>query len=74
MADHMQLALIACGSILRAISAAPSGADVTLAFTNYGISLGLQAVERHPDRVGRINKFFEAYRSGDEYGREASLT
>jgi hypothetical protein len=50
---------------------APWLPDVTFAFTNYGISVGLQAVQRHPDRVDRINKFFEAYRSGDEYDRAA---
>jgi hypothetical protein len=44
---------------------------VKFAFTNFGISLGLQAVQRHPDRVSRINAFFEAYRSGDAYDREA---
>lgn len=41
------------------------------AFTNYGISLGLQAVGRDLDRVRRLNAYFEAYRSGDEYDTEA---
>lgn len=41
------------------------------AFTNYGISLGLQAVDRHPDRVGALNRFFEDYKSGDEYDTNA---
>jgi hypothetical protein len=45
--------------------------QVKFAFTNYGISLGLQAVERHSDRVARLGRFFDAYRSGDEYDREA---
>jgi hypothetical protein len=50
---------------------APRLPHLKFAFTNYGISLGLQAVQRHPDRVARINAFFDAYRSGDEYDREA---
>lgn len=41
------------------------------AFTNYGISIGLQAVNAMPERVQRLNAFFESYRSGDEYDREA---
>jgi hypothetical protein len=28
-------------------------------------------VSRHPDRVARLNAFFDAYRSGDDYDREA---
>jgi hypothetical protein len=50
---------------------APWLRDVKFAFTNYGVSLGLQAVQRHLDRVDRLNRFFETYRSGDEYDREA---
>lgn len=45
--------------------------QVRIAFANYGVSLGLQAVERWPERVERLNRFFEAWRSGDEYDREA---
>jgi hypothetical protein len=41
------------------------------AFTNYGVSLGLQAAGTRPERVGRLNAFFESWRSGDEYDREA---
>jgi hypothetical protein len=41
--------------------------DVRFAFTNFGVSIGLQAAEAHPDRVERLNRYFEAYRSGDEY-------
>lgn len=41
------------------------------AFTNYGVSLGLQAVCQCEDKVERLNQFFENYRSGDEYDREA---
>ena len=42
-----------------------------IAFTNYGVSVGLQAVGEMPDRVEQINHFFDAYRSHDEYDREA---
>lgn len=41
------------------------------AFTNYGVSVGLQAVGAMPERVQDLNQFFESYRSGDEYDREA---
>ena len=44
---------------------------VRFAFTNYGVSLGLQAVGQHLDRAERLNAYFEAYRSGDEYDTEA---
>ena len=45
--------------------------DVRIAFANYGVSLGLQAAGLWPDRVDRLNRYFECYRSGDEYDREA---
>ena len=45
--------------------------QVKFAFTNYGVSVGLQAVNAMPERVRRLNAFFETYRSGDEYDREA---
>jgi hypothetical protein len=41
------------------------------AFTNYGVSVGLQAVNAMSERVQRLNRFFESYRSGDEYDRAA---
>ena len=44
---------------------------VRIAFTNYGVSLGLQAINASPDRVERIHQFFETWRSNDEYVREA---
>jgi hypothetical protein len=37
------------------------------AFTNYGVSLGLQAVGQDSERVDRLNAFFDSHRSGDEY-------
>jgi hypothetical protein len=41
--------------------------SVKFAFTNFGVSLGLQAVKAWPERVARLNSFFETYLSGDEY-------
>jgi hypothetical protein len=49
----------------------PDVPTVQFAFTNYGISIGLQAINTMPERVERLNGFFESYRSGDEYDREA---
>ncbi|CAN7757712.1 hypothetical protein LJR245_006991 [Rhizobium leguminosarum] len=42
-----------------------------IAFANYGVSLGLQAVNQWPERVDRLNTYFDVYRSNDEYDREA---
>lgn len=50
---------------------APWLRETKFAFTNYGVSLGLQAVSVWPERVERLNTFFESWRSGDEYDREA---
>jgi hypothetical protein len=49
----------------------PELPDVKIAFTNYGVSVGLQAVREMPERVQRLNSFFDAFRSGDEYDRDA---
>jgi hypothetical protein len=49
----------------------PYATDVKFAFTNYGVSIGLQAVGEMPDRVLKLNSFFETYRSGDDYDRNA---
>jgi hypothetical protein len=49
----------------------PGMRGVKFAFTNYGVSVGLQAVKTMPERVRRLNLFFDAYRSGDEYDRQA---
>jgi hypothetical protein len=48
----------------------PQQRQVKFAFTNYGVAIGLQAVDAMPERVRRLNDFFEEYRSGDEYDRE----
>lgn len=45
--------------------------EVRFAFTNYGVSLGLQAVGAMPERVEALHEYFEEYRSGDEYDRAA---
>jgi hypothetical protein len=50
---------------------APWLPNTKFAFTNYGVSLGLQAAGVWPERVERLNTFFEAWSSGDEYDREA---
>jgi hypothetical protein len=45
--------------------------DIKFAFTNYGVSIGLQAVGVHPDRVAALQRFFATYRSNDEYDSNA---
>jgi hypothetical protein len=50
---------------------APGLRQVKFAFTNYGISLGLQAIGTNLDRVAKLNAFFDTYRSNDEYDRDA---
>jgi hypothetical protein len=50
---------------------APGLRATKFAFTNYGISLGLQAADVWPERVTHLNAFFETWRSGDAYDREA---
>ena len=50
---------------------APGLPDVKFAFTNFGVSLGLQAARAMPERVGKLNAFFARYRSGDHYDRDA---
>lgn len=49
----------------------PELPNVKIAFTNYGVSVGLQAVREMPRHVLRLNAFFDDFRSGDEYDREA---
>lgn len=45
--------------------------QVRIAFANYGVSIGLQSQQVWPERVRALNGYFESYRSGDEYDREA---
>ena len=49
----------------------PNLPTTKIAFTNYGVSIGLQAVGEMPERVEQINHFFNTYRSHDEYDRAA---
>jgi len=42
-----------------------------LAFGNFGVSLGLQSQKLWPERVNKLNQFFEGYKSGDEYDMAA---
>ncbi len=49
----------------------PGLPQVKFAFTNYGVSLGIQAVGAHPERVARLHEFFRTYHSGDQYDRDA---
>jgi len=45
--------------------------EVRIAFANYGVSVGLQAVGAMTDRVKTLNANFDTYRSGDDYDRAA---
>jgi len=45
--------------------------DMKFAFTNFGVSIGLQAVGKMQDRVRKLNDYLETYRSGDEYDTAA---
>jgi len=49
----------------------PAHRHIKFAFTNYGVSIGLQAVKATPERVDKLNAFFDTFRSGDEYDRDA---
>ena len=49
----------------------PALREVKFAFTNYGVSVGLQSVNAMADRVEFLNEFFETYRSGNEYDAAA---
>jgi hypothetical protein len=51
----------------------PNLRSVKFAFTNYGVSIGLQAVQAASERVSQLHAFFEQYRAGDEYD-EAAIT
>ena len=48
-------------------SRSPQQAEVKFAFTNFGVSYGLQSCKLWPDRCAGVNDFFESYKSGDEY-------
>lgn len=49
----------------------PDQRDVTIAFTNYGIAVGLQSVGESLDRVERIKRHFLVAGAGNGYEHEA---
>lgn len=49
----------------------PQAPDVKFAFTNYGVSIGLQATQAMPERVQQLHQYFEGFRSGDSYDKDA---
>lgn len=49
----------------------PNLPGTKFAFTNYGISVGLRSVNEMSERVDRLNRYFDSYRSGDEYDHAA---
>lgn len=49
----------------------PGHPEARFAFTNYGVTVGLQAIGEWGDRVQAVQRYFDGYRSGDEYDREA---
>lgn len=49
----------------------PGYRDTKFAFTNYGISIGVQSVKAQLNRVDQLNEYFEHYKSGDEYDTAA---
>lgn len=49
----------------------PGAHTLKFAFTNYGVAVGLRAVGVWPERVERLTRVFDAYRSGDRYDEDA---
>jgi hypothetical protein len=49
----------------------PGLPTVKFAFTNYGVSIGLQAIRAWSERVHARQQFVATYRSHDGYGRDA---
>jgi hypothetical protein len=49
----------------------PQAPTVKFAFTNYGVSIGLQAVQAMPERIQQLHHHFERFRSGDSYDEDA---
>ena len=45
----------------------PLQRDTVFAFTNFGVSYGLSSVALWPEKVTKLNNFFESHKSGDEY-------
>ncbi len=42
-----------------------------VAFTNFGVSIGLQAISAHPRRVERVNAYFETSSARDPFANSA---
>ncbi len=49
----------------------PNLPTTKIAFTNYGVSVGLQAIGEMPECIEQLNRFFDTYRSHDQDDREA---
>ena len=49
----------------------PQQTGVKFAFTNFGVSCGLQACALWPEKAAAVNAFFDTYKSGDEYDTDA---
>lgn len=49
----------------------PQQHSVKFAFTNFGVSYGLQSYGLWPEKVEKLNRFFDTYKSGDEYDRNS---
>ncbi|WP_340105098.1 hypothetical protein [Rhodohalobacter sp. 8-1] len=45
--------------------------NTKFAFTNFGISVGLQSVNEQQDRLEKLNAYFSEFESGDRYDRDA---
>lgn len=45
--------------------------NTKFAFTNYGISVGLQSLQEQQERVDKVNEFFGNHQSGDKYDSDA---
>jgi len=49
----------------------PGAWSTRFAFTNYGVAVGLRSVGLDPERVERLLRYFDRYRSDDHYDRDA---
>jgi len=45
----------------------PQQREARFAFTNHGVSVGLQSIGAWPQRVGNLRRYFDSYRSHDRY-------
>ncbi len=49
----------------------PTWTETKFAFTNFGVSYGLQSVQLWPNKVEMLNQFFDEFKSHDEYDRKS---